>query len=108
MRTRLELLVAGIEETDTLGPSLTPIEQWQEIAPADLGERNSFYQELLPSLRDRGFDQLCRVLEEKLEIYGKQAQVRMMGACSPSLCSALDGGLYSDQDKLVQDQPWRS
>lgn len=108
MRTRIELLVAGVEETDTLGPSLTPIEQWQEIAPADLGERSSFYQELLPLLRNRGLDQLCRVLEEKLEIYGKQAQVRMMGACSPSLCSGLDGGLSSDQDKSVQDQPWRS
>ncbi len=70
LRTRLELLAAGVEETAAFGPSLTPIELWEEavrcrcrrIAP-------SFTQDLLPALRARGFDALCRVIEEKIAVY---------------------------------------
>jgi hypothetical protein len=69
LRTRLELLVVGVEETEALGSSLTPIELWQQIPPADVGERIIFYEELLPALRSQGFDRLCRVLDEKLAIY---------------------------------------
>jgi hypothetical protein len=66
LRTRLELLAAGIEETEAFGPSLTPIELWEEAAASDVADRAIFYQDLLPALRSRGFEPLCRVIEEKL------------------------------------------
>ena len=100
LRTRLELLVAGVEKTDALGPSLTPIELWEEVPGAELGVRSMFYEELIPALRSQGFDRLCRVLEQKLAIYRRQAQ-SLKVASSPSICSALDGSLQSDQDELL-------
>jgi hypothetical protein len=77
LRTRLELLVAGVEETEALGPSYTPIELWQGVAPADIGERIIFYEELLPALRSQGFDRLCRVIEEKLAIHQRRRGSRL-------------------------------
>jgi hypothetical protein len=69
LRTRLELLVAGVEETAALGPSLTPIELWDEAVPAPINHRAVRYDDLLPLLRARGLDALCRVLEKKIEAY---------------------------------------
>ena len=69
LRTRLELLVAGTEETVTFGPSLTPIELWEEAVPGSIGDRTIFHEELLPLLRARGLDSLCRVLEKKIAVY---------------------------------------
>ena len=74
LRTRLELLAAGVEETGAFGPSFTPIELWEDAAPSDVGDRGIFYQDLLPALRSRGFDSLCRVIEEKLTVYRRQEQ----------------------------------
>ena len=74
LRTRLELLAAGVEETGAFGPSFTPIELWEDAAPSDVGDRGIFYQDLLPALRSRGFDSLCRVIEEKLTMYRRQEQ----------------------------------
>lgn len=68
LRTRLELLAAGVEETRAFGPSLTPIELWEDAAPADVGGHAIFYDDLLPALRSRGFDVLCRVIEEKIAV----------------------------------------
>lgn len=69
LRTRLELLAAGVEETAAFGPSLTPIEQWEEAVPAPINHRALTYDDLLPSLRARGLDALCRVLESKIHDY---------------------------------------
>ena len=63
LRTRLELLAAGIESTAAFGPSLMPAELWDHAVPAPIGDRALRYAELLPFLRSRGLDELCRVLE---------------------------------------------
>jgi hypothetical protein len=67
--TRLELLVAGVEETATLGPSLTPPELWERAVPVPSGHRALRYLDLLPTLRARGLDSLCRVLEDRIDMY---------------------------------------
>ena len=72
-RTRLELLAAGVEETTALGPSLTPLELWDEAVPQPIGDRAIRYKDLLPPLRARGLSALCRVLEERIDAY--QARV---------------------------------
>ncbi len=77
LRTRLELLAAGVENTAAFGSSFTPIELWEDVRPADLGDRAIFYQDLLPALRSRGFDTLCRVIEEKLAVYRRQERREM-------------------------------
>ena len=71
LRTRLELLAAGVEETSVFGPSLTPIEQWEEAVPepAGPGHRAIMYEDLLPPLRARGLNAICRLLEEKIAAY---------------------------------------
>src|SRR5262249_58352811 len=69
LRTRLELLAAGVENTEAFGPSLTPAELWNEAVPEPIGDRALRYQDLLPFLRARGHDELCRVLEEKITAY---------------------------------------
>ena len=69
LRTRLELLAAGVEETTAFGPSLTPIELWNLAVPQPIGDRAIRYEDLLPTLRARGLSALCRVLEEKIVAY---------------------------------------
>ena len=69
LRTRLELLAAGVEETTAFGPSLTPIELWNLAVPQPIGDRAIRYEDLLPPLRARGLTALCRVLEEKIVAY---------------------------------------
>jgi hypothetical protein len=76
LRTRLELLAAGIEKTSAFGPSLTPSHLWDEAVPAPIGDRCVRYTELLPLLRARGLDELCRVLEKKIEVYQQQIRER--------------------------------
>jgi len=69
LRTRLELLAAGVTETEAFGPSLTEVELWQEAVPLPIAETSLHHAELLPALRERGCDALCRVLEEKIAGY---------------------------------------
>jgi len=69
LRTRLELLAAGVEETAAFGRSLTPIELWEEAVPAPSGHRAIMYEHLLPPLRARGLNALCRALEARIDIY---------------------------------------
>jgi hypothetical protein len=69
LRTRLELLAAGVDETAAFGPSLTPIELWDWAVPQPIGDRAIRYEDLLPSLRARGLGALCRVLEGKIAAY---------------------------------------
>jgi hypothetical protein len=68
LRTRLDLLVAGIDETDAFGPSLTPVGQWEALPPR-ISHRTYMYEELLPALRARGLHALCRVIEERTQTY---------------------------------------
>ena len=72
LRTRLELLAAGIESTAAFGPSLMRAELWDHAVPAPIGDRALRYAELLPFLRSRGLDELCRVLEQKIAAYRRQ------------------------------------
>jgi hypothetical protein len=74
LRTRLELLAAGIEETAAFGPSLTPKELWEKAVPAPIGDRALRYEELLPFLRARGLVDLCEVLEGKIAVYRQQVR----------------------------------
>jgi hypothetical protein len=69
LRTRLELLVAGVEETAALGPSLTPVELWDERVLGPVADRAITYEDLLSPLRARGLGALCHVLEEKIQAY---------------------------------------
>jgi hypothetical protein len=69
LHTRLELLAAGVDETASLGPSLTPLELWDAAVPAPINHRAVRYSDLLPPLRAKGFDALCRVLESKIAAY---------------------------------------
>jgi hypothetical protein len=73
LRTRLELLVVGVDATDALGLSLTPIELWREAVPSPIAtlyhHATLYHQELLAALRERGHHDLCRVLEEKIIAY---------------------------------------
>jgi len=72
LRTRLGLLVAGVEETAAFGPSLTPLELWDEAVPQPIGDRAIRYEDLLPPLRARGLDALCKKLEKKIAAYREQ------------------------------------
>jgi hypothetical protein len=74
LRTRLELLAAGVEDTVAFGPSLTPSELWEDAVRVPIGDRALRYGELLPHLRARGLGKLCRILEQKITAY--QQQVR--------------------------------
>jgi hypothetical protein len=73
LRTRLELLAAGIEETSAFGRSLTPIELWDESVPTPTSHRAIMYEDLLPALRARGLGALCRGLEERIAAYRERA-----------------------------------
>jgi len=75
--TRLELLAAGVEETEAFGPSLTPVELWQAAVPVPSGHRALRYADLLPFLRARGLFDLCKVLEEKIALYRQRIREGM-------------------------------
>jgi len=74
LRTRLELLAVGIEETAAFGPSLTPIELWDEAIPQPIGDRAVRYEDLLPPLRALGLSALCKILEEKIAVYRRRIE----------------------------------
>jgi hypothetical protein len=65
LRTRLELLAAGVEHTEAFGPSLVSAEVWNEAVRGTLGSRLTFYKDLIEPLRACGHYELCRVIERK-------------------------------------------
>jgi hypothetical protein len=69
LRTRLELLAAGVEETEAFGPSLVPSEIWEAAVQGSIGHRAIFYQDLIEPLSALGLTELCRVIEEKIASY---------------------------------------
>jgi len=70
LRTRLELLAAGIGETEAFGPSVTPSEIWNAAVLESIGDRVIFYEDLIEPLRARGYHELCGVLERKMRLIG--------------------------------------
>lgn len=84
LRTRLELLAAGVEETAALGPSLTPTELWDERNLGPVGDRAITYEDLLPPLRARGLADLCEILEQKLRHYREPAGEGMIFSRTPN------------------------
>jgi hypothetical protein len=70
LRTRLELLAAGIGETEAFGPSVTPGEIWNATVLESIGDRVIFYEDLIEPLRARGYRELCDVLECKMRLFG--------------------------------------
>ena len=73
LRTRLELLAAGVEETEAFGPSLISAEQWDKTVQRPLGARLPFYKDLIEPLRARGHYELCKLLEEKISLSRQHA-----------------------------------
>jgi hypothetical protein len=69
LRTRLELLAAGVEETAAFGSSLPPNDLWDEAVPGPIGDRAIFYEDLIEPLRARGLGALCQLLEKKIADY---------------------------------------
>ena len=69
LRTRLELLAAGIEETEVLGPSLTPLELWTDSIRVTVRWQAICYEELLPFLQARGLNELHNVIRRKVETF---------------------------------------
>jgi hypothetical protein len=69
LRTRLELLAAGVEETPALGSSLVPLEVLEAADTVMSADHAILYEELLRALRPRGFAEVCRVIEDKLRPY---------------------------------------
>jgi hypothetical protein len=67
LRTRLELLAAGIGETEAFGPGITPGEIWNAIDLRSIGDRIIFYEDLVEPLKARGHHELSRVLERKIQ-----------------------------------------
>jgi hypothetical protein len=79
LRTRLELLAAGVGETTAFGPSLTPIEFWEEAARELTADHAIIYRDLLPTLQAQGHGPLVRMLEKNIVEYrgpGKPAFAR--------------------------------
>ena len=74
LRTRLDLLAAGIDEPPAFGPSLTPLELLEAALPMATGVHAVTYEDLMPVLRARGLGALCRVLESRIEAYRQQAR----------------------------------
>jgi hypothetical protein len=84
LRTRLELLAVGVDATDALGPSLTPVELWHEAVPSPIVETALYHQELLSALRECGHHRLCRVLEEKILAY-REGEYIPLARCEPGV-----------------------
>jgi hypothetical protein len=79
LRTRLELLAVGVEQTEAFGPSLTPIELWDQAVPYPTSHRAIMYEDLLPALRARGLNALSRALEDRVAIYRGRTADRLDG-----------------------------
>jgi hypothetical protein len=102
LRTRLELLAAGIEETEAFGPSLTPIALWKEAAQSPIGDRANFYKDLLVPLRARGLDAICRLLEEQIAAYHKEGQPRTVTGDLRVTGGTLGDDLLADRVNSLQ------
>jgi hypothetical protein len=76
LRTRLELLALGIDETPALGPSLPPLDLWDETVHFKVDHSAWAFEEVLPLLRQRGFDALCGFVEQKIAAYRECAKTR--------------------------------
>jgi hypothetical protein len=99
LRTRLELLVAGVEETAALGPSLTPNELWERAEPVLTPDHAIIYADLLPILRARGLDALCRIIENRIRIFRERKTPSFGKQARGQKGYFLDGRRHPDQDR---------
>jgi hypothetical protein len=74
LRTRLELLAAGVEETEVFGPSLTAVHLWNAAVSGPIGDPALMYEDLLAPLRARGLREICRTLEDLIAAYRERAR----------------------------------
>lgn len=95
LRTRLELLAAGVEETAAFGSSLTPIESWDERRLGFVGDRAITYEDLIAPLQARGHHALCRVLEAKIAAYRGRENQDFVRSEPEEARLSLDGGWNS-------------
>jgi hypothetical protein len=105
MRTRLELLAVGVEETNALGASCPPLALWDEIPASGVYERITFYEDVLPLLRERGYASLCHVIEQKIAEHERHARRPSTSGANGSAEIALDLDLFSGQDDRVGVAP---
>jgi hypothetical protein len=66
IRTRLELLAAGIDESPAFGPSAMPAEQLASKLAIESEYQTAYYEEVQAALRGRGFKELAVVICDKL------------------------------------------
>ena len=104
LRTRLELLAVGVDQTSAFGPSLTPIELWEEAVPTPTSHRAIMYEDLLPPLRARGLAALCRVLEERIVAYRERVGAEAPGDAH----SAAPPCDYLFETRNLLDYAWGS
>jgi hypothetical protein len=85
LRTRLELLAAGVEWTEAFGPSLTPAALWEVEPSLAIGDCSLLYADLLPILRERGLAALVHIIEGRIAAYRKRAHLgREWPAAAPT------------------------
>lgn len=69
LRTRLELLAAGIEETAAFGRSLTPSELWTDDVKVTVRWQAICYEDLLPFLWERSLKELYAIIARKVAAF---------------------------------------
>ena len=89
LRTRLELLAAGVEQTSALGPSLTPVELWEEAVPAPTSHRAIMYEDLYQPCKRGGLPHCVEFSRTGLPPIGSEPGQRWMEQSSERLCLRL-------------------
>jgi hypothetical protein len=74
LRTRLELLAAGVEESAALGRSFTSPKLWEAAIQGPVGDPALMYADLLVPLRALGLRDICQLLDDLIAAYRKRAQ----------------------------------
>jgi hypothetical protein len=66
IRTRLELLAAGIDESPAFGDSAMPAEQLASKLAIESEHQTAYYEEVLAALKARGLNELAFTIADKL------------------------------------------
>jgi hypothetical protein len=69
LHTRLELLAVGCDHCAAFGETLMPLELLEEGVNIAFPYQATNYENALGPLRERGFNEICRVIERKLAGY---------------------------------------
>ncbi len=96
LRTRLELLAAGIEETEAFGASLTPLELWEAELTDETDDRAIFYEDLLPFLSAPKYAALHGLLSQRVALYhAKLGELKSLTISSLKPSESLFYGAHS-------------